>query len=269
MMEEFFEEGEQIYSSSQNLMVENLLCHAYLTNKRIILKSDSEDKIIQYNIDSISDYSTETDVEENPSISLLIIDPQNEIKQIILNFLVENQPRINERDDWIKSLDRLINPNFNNDEAILDIDDPEQSLEILPDNSLLRVCPFCGIEINQGSKFCHKCGAKLNYCSDEELNGLPMRMVNSKSAKLKPKYITEIRTTCNSCGNVYYYGKKEIWENRSKICDNISKEAAAASCCYCNPFINAAKNKNTITDFGRCPKCGSRNIIKEEISHEI
>jgi len=258
MIDDILEYNESIYSSSKDIIVKDIIFDAYLTNRKLILENIADGKIFQYDIDLIKKYQAESDKDGNPSINFFVTGSQNKTKNLILKFASNNQLRNYERDQWINSLNKIrpsdtgIHNNISSQ-----------------DNSIFKTCSFCGSSIKCESNFCHRCGAKLNYCSDNKPSELPEVRVSEKSAKVKPKYIKETKCTCNSCGNVFYYGKKEVWENRSKICDNLAKEASAASCCYCNPFINATKNENTITDFNRCPNCGSKNVTKEEISHEI
>ena len=132
-----------------------------------------------------------------------------------------------------------------------------------------ETCPFCGTIVNRGSKFCINCGSELNNSLDSESTQVQVKEDSKKSKRANPRYIKETKCTCNSCGNVFYYGKTDVLDNTAKLLDNAGKEAAAASCCYCNPFIDATKTKNSVRDFSKCPKCGSKNITKEQITHEI
>lgn len=138
-----------------------------------------------------------------------------------------------------------------------------------PNNTQSETCPFCEAIVTRDSKFCLKCGSKINNSFGTESTQTIEKQDNTLSKKRRPLNINETKCTCNSCGNIYYYGKEEVLEKTVNSLDNASKELAAASCCYCNPFINATKTKNDITDYNKCPKCGSRNIIKEKIKHEI
>jgi predicted nucleic-acid-binding Zn-ribbon protein len=79
------------------------------------------------------------------------------------------------------------------------------------------------------------------------------------------KQVKETKCTCNSCGNVWYYGKQEVQENKAAALSNVGK---AMMCCGgCIPAV-LIPNKKAV-DLDKCPKCGSRAITKEEVTHEV
>jgi DNA-directed RNA polymerase subunit RPC12/RpoP len=80
-----------------------------------------------------------------------------------------------------------------------------------------------------------------------------------------PKRIQETRCTCSACGKVWYYGKKDVYNNVSKQIRNAGKTISGASCC-CWPMSYMNREE---TDMGKCPSCGSKAVIKEQITHEV
>jgi rRNA maturation endonuclease Nob1 len=89
----------------------------------------------------------------------------------------------------------------------------------------------------------------------------PLRTHGSTAAKR----IQETRCTCTACGNVWYFGKKEVFQNIGNNLSNATKDLYACACCYPLFFL---KGKDT-TDLNKCPNCGSRAIRKEQITHEV
>ena len=123
-----------------------------------------------------------------------------------------------------------------------------------------RRCFICGKRLrvwntslmkHKGFKVCSSCSWKL---SKEK-----MKVEN------KPKKISETRVTCLSCGNVWHYGKTEEFENLS---GNLSNLGRSMMCCSgCVPALLIPDGK--VTDFDKCPKCGSRAIKKEKVVHDV
>jgi len=83
--------------------------------------------------------------------------------------------------------------------------------------------------------------------------------------KNAPKKITENRGTCQSCGNIWHYGKEEKWENASNAMHNVSKSMMCCTGCWPAIFLSDKK----ITDFSKCPKCGSKAVKTEQVTHEV
>ncbi|MDD4127806.1 MAG: hypothetical protein PHV39_09015 [Methanomicrobium sp.] len=270
MIDDILEQNEKICLSSKDIIVNNNFFNAYLTNKRVILERIPENNFYKYNLTLIKKYIGEFDQDGNPTINFFVEISNTETRNLILKFGSYNNSKNYERDQWITALDEIKSSEvagYKN--PAIQLKAEMQSGMSSKKDDFFEICPSCGNKIAGESRFCNNCGMKVNYCSKKNNIDKSLTMVSEKSTKIKPKIIKETKCTCHSCGNVSYYGKQEIWDNRTKLFDNIGKEASAASCCYCNPFINATKTKNIITDFNKCPNCGSRNIIKEEITHEI
>lgn len=79
------------------------------------------------------------------------------------------------------------------------------------------------------------------------------------------KTIKETKCTCNACGNIWFFGKQEALENAANAMGNLGKNMMC--CTGCLPAL-LIPNKN-VMDLGKCPKCGSRAIKSEEITHEV
>lgn len=89
------------------------------------------------------------------------------------------------------------------------------------------------------------------------------------------KKITEIKATCKACGNVYYFGKNAEMDYKFKKIDNFGKslENAGTDMMCCGGCLPAAfapkKQKDALVDPAKCPKCGSKAITKEKVTHEV
>jgi len=89
------------------------------------------------------------------------------------------------------------------------------------------------------------------------------------------KNIKETKCTCQACGNIWYYGKREAWENRAKSMENcgssMSNTGSDMMCCGgCAPAIFIPKQQKVqVKDLSKCPKCNSSAIRKEEVTHEV
>ncbi len=90
------------------------------------------------------------------------------------------------------------------------------------------------------------------------------RILEEEKERLK-KVIQETKCTCSACGNIWYYGKQEESEQKRNIQNNKAK--AMACCTGCLPALLIPSKK--ITDMDKCPKCGSRAVKKELVSHEV
>lgn len=80
------------------------------------------------------------------------------------------------------------------------------------------------------------------------------------------KKIKETKCTCKSCGNIWHYGKQEIIEQAGAALENIGKSMMCCSGCFLPAVLIPDKK---IVDLNKCPKCGSRAIIKEEVTYEL
>ncbi len=84
-------------------------------------------------------------------------------------------------------------------------------------------------------------------------------------AETEKKTIKETKCTCNACGKIWHYGKKDLSEQRSAQLANASKALMCCSGCWPALFIKDKK----VSDLTQCPQCGSRNIKTEEVSYEV
>ncbi len=151
-------------------------------------------------------------------------------------------------------------------------------------------CHICGKKLSflftslkkfEGHKICTKCHSNLvrvelekNFAKREEswkqLNQKNKDELEKKkqeflARKNAPKKITENRGTCQSCGNIWHYGKEEKWENASNAMHNVSKSMMCCTGCWPAIFLSDKK----ITDFSKCPKCGSKAVKTEQVTHEV
>lgn len=90
------------------------------------------------------------------------------------------------------------------------------------------------------------------------------------------KEIHETKCTCKACGNIWYYGKKEERQECLTMCGNCSSTTSncgtSMMCCSgCGPavFIPDKKVEDTPTIMSQCPKCNSKVITKEVITHLV
>jgi hypothetical protein len=79
------------------------------------------------------------------------------------------------------------------------------------------------------------------------------------------KQIREFKCTCDSCGNVWFYGKQEVDANMANALSNAGSNLMCCTGCFPAAFISEKK----IVDLDKCPKCNSSAIKKEVITHEI
>jgi len=105
-------------------------------------------------------------------------------------------------------------------------------------------CKNCGSEISAKVKFCKNCGLQIPSTT---------------------KQIKETKCTCSACGNIWYYGKEETDRQSLNAMSNCSKSMMCCGGCFPAAFIPDKK----IVDFNKCPKCNSRAISKEEITHNV
>jgi DNA-directed RNA polymerase subunit RPC12/RpoP len=137
-------------------------------------------------------------------------------------------------------------------------------------------CKTCGRKISfLTSNSAASRGGQCNKCWKQELKRIEKRIatvvpatpntkiVTKKIPKIKT--ITETRCTCNSCGKVWHYGKQEQLESAGAAMHNLGK---SMTCCSgCAPAVLIPDKK--VTDLNKCPECGSKNIRKEQIVHEV
>lgn len=125
-----------------------------------------------------------------------------------------------------------------------------------------KICPKCKSVFDNSWKMCLHC--------KEELTNILATDVPVDTKKIK-----ETKCTCSACGNVWYYGKQELLENRAKSIENcgsaMSNTGSDMMCCSgCAPAILIPKQQAVkVKDLNKCPKCNSSAIRKEEITHEI
>jgi hypothetical protein len=92
-----------------------------------------------------------------------------------------------------------------------------------------------------------------------------IKEAQTKHWENKRKKLKETKCTCQSCGNVWYFGKTDQLQNVGNAMQNLGK---SMSCCTgCAPAL-LIKNKE-VKDLKKCPKCNSKNVICENIIHEI
>ncbi len=113
--------------------------------------------------------------------------------------------------------------------------------------------PIRKIDLEKDIYTCDKCGKKF------ELND------KTKVKENGAKKIKEIKCTCESCGNIWFYGKEDVSESKANAAGNLGK---AFMCCGgCWPALLIPEGK--VIDFNKCPKCGSRAAKKEIIVHNV
>jgi ribosomal protein L7/L12 len=137
-----------------------------------------------------------------------------------------------------------------------------------------KKCRYCGTENNLDAFRC-----KNDNCGEIFSSGVSNVSRGNKAQKV----IKETKCVCQACGNIWYYGKQEEWEIRSKKFENAAIEmknignslsGAGSSMMCCGGCFPAAfmpreqmASKNIIKDLNKCPKCNSSAIKKETITH--
>lgn len=108
---------------------------------------------------------------------------------------------------------------------------------------------------------------ELQKKSSPQYEKKPLNEVEGMSEKrgLVKKQVQETRCTCSACGNVWYYGKREVFHNAGNLLSNATKDLYACSCCFPLFFLQGKE----VTDVNKCPNCGSRAIQKEQITHDV
>lgn len=109
--------------------------------------------------------------------------------------------------------------------------------------------------------FCDECNKKLGN-KNTTFNKMENLLIDSNPPQ--KKMITETKCTCSACGNVFYYGKIDKY---GQGCLMAEKNCVAGSCPCFLPL--AFLGNEQFKDFNKCPKCGSKAIKKEQITHEV
>lgn len=93
--------------------------------------------------------------------------------------------------------------------------------------------------------------------------------------KRRKRVIKETKCTCMACGNVWYYGKKELWDNKGERLrnsanklDNLGSDMMCCSGCLPAIFIPRKQIKQ-VRDLSKCSECNSKAVHKEEVIHEV
>lgn len=109
-------------------------------------------------------------------------------------------------------------------------------------------------------------GDKIKDWNERNKRPWQRRLENKfNSQNKKSNKISETKCTCQSCGNVWYFGKTDQLENMGNAMQNLGK---SLSCCTgCAPAL-LIKDKE-VKDLKKCPKCNSKNVTCENIIHEI
>ncbi len=97
---------------------------------------------------------------------------------------------------------------------------------------------------------------------NEPKNDEPIVNVASKP---KTRQITETKATCNACGNIWFYGKSDSLEQVGNASSNCGKSMMCCTCSPCALFIPDKK----ISNLNKCPKCGSRAVNREKVTHDV
>jgi len=114
---------------------------------------------------------------------------------------------------------------------------------------------------------CGKCGRKVLIPSVFEGQKLcAVCHSNAKnSQKPRTRQITETKATCKACGNVWFYGKLDSIEQMGNASSNCGKSMMCCTCSPCALFIP----DNKVTDLNKCPKCNSKAVVKEKVTHDV
>lgn len=119
-------------------------------------------------------------------------------------------------------------------------------------------CGLCGKQLTFWNKSRLKFEGKW-ICSTCSFKNI------AKDTKSHPKKITETKATCQACGNVWFYGKSDRNEQLNNSMANCGK---GMMCCTCSPIALLIPDKK-ITDLNKCPKCGSRAVKNETVTHNV
>lgn len=89
--------------------------------------------------------------------------------------------------------------------------------------------------------------------------------VVKEDPKRKVRQITETKATCKACGNVWFYGKSDSLEQMGAASSNCGK---SMMCCTCSPCAMFIPNQK-VTDLNKCPKCNSKAVNREKVTHDV
>jgi len=126
----------------------------------------------------------------------------------------------------------------------------------LGESKAVEHCPLCGKKLTffnvnfkkyQGKRMCSKC--------------VLVGKDNPKS-----HIITETKAACQACSEIWYYGKKDKQEQFSNQYNNTCTKPAL--CCTCSPLALLIPDKKII-ELNKCPKCGSRAVKTELVTHNV
>lgn len=84
-------------------------------------------------------------------------------------------------------------------------------------------------------------------------------------AQEKLKEIRETKCTCEACKNIWFYGKSDEKENKMNALHNAGKAMMCCGGCFPSLLI---KDKQ-VKDLSKCPKCGSKAVVKEVVIHHV
>ena len=83
------------------------------------------------------------------------------------------------------------------------------------------------------------------------------------------KRVWEIKCTCRSCGNIWFYGKQEVKESEQADVNAYLERGCFPPGCLSTLTSPNEKVNEKVISFGNCPKCGSGDITKEVETHEV
>lgn len=110
--------------------------------------------------------------------------------------------------------------------------------------------------VNQYLNLFEKIEGRIYLIKSESVN---------KISHSKFQTINETKCSCKSCKNIWYYGKKEMIESYAN--DKFNSGKTMLCCSGCLPALFLTDKK--VIDHNACPKCGSRLIKKENITHYV
>ncbi len=118
-----------------------------------------------------------------------------------------------------------------------------------------KLCPFCAEEIKANALRCKHCKTDLADTTSDQ------QAVATKTGKT----VQETRCTCQACGNVWFYGKQDVKMNQANAMGNLGKSMMCCGGCW--PALLIPDKK--IVNLGKCPKCNSTAVIKEQVTYEV
>lgn len=128
-------------------------------------------------------------------------------------------------------------------------------------------CPKCGSIIQDDTETCRFCKEKITETDRQKEVTLAG---TSKPTQLKQ--VQETKNTCQGCGHVWFYDQSDKIQNfgdkMGATGDSLIKNSC---CCLFFPFglLALLIPDKKVQDLNRCPKCNSRAIQKETITHSI